>query len=335
MGRRLVAVLGVLACGLAACSVDSGQPEPPPRERAVPVDRDEPAILATLRGLDPCALLDPAATGAPTAFPATVAPVRTGPRHCEIRGGPEVAAGVTVGTAFGTEARVTEFAQEPIAGAKAYLPRAVQPGDPCVLHVPVSFGYSVSFSVFIDAALGVDQCTVVRGLAGAAIPKLAEPAGITAAPPLPLAAWDVCALLRDAIATGAPAAAGQQVRVTEDDGVDRCYADPPDGPGYGFSLRLRYDVLLRGGTAKTIGGKTVDVFEFDDCEVSWTDGPVATGSTAPTEQVVAVGAPDCDTAEAVAAAVLAKMGGDPKAEVRPWQRSLTYRPDEPDMPAAG
>jgi hypothetical protein len=333
---RLVALVGVVAVGLAGCMAGPGEPEPVP----VPRDRDEAAVLATLRSLDPCALLDPGAAGT-GALPASLKPVYGGPHGCQLRNADDSAGVyVTVGSPFTPEERLGNVA-DTVAGATVYSTRVLKPDDGCDLHVPVSFRYSVRFTAWnANGSHAIDECAVARKLAADAIPQLREPATVTAEPGLPLAEWDVCAVFRDALDTAAPdVETDHAVGFDAFAGLDGCGAVPSAGGDPDVSLRLSYQPppSTGDGVAKTLAGQEVFETDYGDlgCTVDWSDGPARTGGVHRVEhQVVQVVGRNCAEGEAITSAVLTTMSGAPPRADR-WTKPLPYRPDEPDQPAAG
>ncbi|MCT2583020.1 hypothetical protein [Actinophytocola gossypii] len=284
----------VLFLVLAGCTVPVGsRPLPDP---AVPVDRDQDAVLAALRLVDACAMVD----GNVTAL---------GPHRCQVRaGGNEFF--IRMGVRFDEE---DKSRPRVLGGAKAY----VDPLDRarCSAHLPVSFKLSIRFDV-------------VRGPCAAVLPVVETAARrLPTLPPaeLPMADWDPCTLLAAALPTRLDHQLDLDRRGRH--GMDGCVADaelPTPVPRIQLTLAYGPDP----DSSDTVGGMPVAVEPIGSkCEVSWTNGPFGAA-----EQVVAVRAPDCDLAREIAAGVLSTPPRPPS--ITP-QDPLLYGPDEPDVPRTG
>ncbi|GAB3452200.1 hypothetical protein GCM10027436_51560 [Actinophytocola sediminis] len=126
-------------------------------------------MLASLRRLDPCSLLDPAAVGAP----AGVAPQPTTTDGCRIdiaELGDHVS--VMLGEKFDRGERYRSALLD-LNGMKAYLDVSEPGTDSCQVVVPVSFRRVVSFvgRAGPRSAPG-DLCATTRAAAEAAVPRL-------------------------------------------------------------------------------------------------------------------------------------------------------------------
>jgi hypothetical protein len=327
--RALLVVCCVV--GLTACSVDRDR-IPPTHERAeVPKDRDERAVLAALRSLDPCALLDPAAAGVPGTRE------YTGPHTCEVREsetGPVAA--VAVGSRFDADAKLDENVPRPIDGVKAYVsaPRRPDP-DVCAVHLPVSFRFAIRFSASNQDDT-TDPCAVATAFATVAVGRLADPAELTAE--LPMVGWDVCALFTDALAAVVDDPDGYTATYPRDGlGLDECLVTEPGKAAATLRLTLAYDVHPSwAGGEKTLGGKQVWARDGAGCGAAWTNGAVSTGNPLTTDQVVEFTTwwDDCAYPDAIATEVISRMSAPPPAPVEP-RRPVLYRADEPDLPVAG
>lgn len=316
LARRAVSAVVVGVLILAGCTVE--EPGLPLVERPATPERDEAAVLAALRQIDACALLDPAAARAP-AFPADRPPRPLGPHRCELTapGGDRVS--VRLGTSLTAHDRLGDFYPRPLGGAKAYVERwANRPQTMCFLHLPVSPALSIRFAAFAGAVpRSGDLCAAAAAFAGVAAERLARPETLRAGADMPMADWDPCAMLATALDDPG-------YRLTHDadgdHGVDGCVADP-GRPSVGGLVRL---TLAYGPPAD---GEAVSEGP-GGCTVRWSNGPAGAG----TEQINALSAPDCARAGQLAAAVLTAPTTAPSVSPR---RPLLYRPDEPDLPVAG
>lgn len=171
--RSLIPGLVLLALAAGCTTPDdsprstSARPEPPKVE--VPLDRDEGAVLTTLRGLDPCSLLDPAAIGAPGG----TVPRPTGAGECRVDAaelGDHVS--VVLGEPFGREQKYRSALLD-LRGAKAYLDVSEPGTDSCRVAVAVSFRRVVSFAGRSGPrSAGGDICALTKSAAAAAVPRL-------------------------------------------------------------------------------------------------------------------------------------------------------------------
>lgn len=308
----VVLVAGALA--LAGCTAEQPRPRPEP----APAARDEAAVLAALRQVDACALLDPAAAGLP-AFPASLAPRPLGPHRCELRSAP---GGDTVSVRLGTELtaqdRLGDYYPQPIGGAKAYVERwANEQRTMCFLHLPVSHALSIRFAAFAGTtATRGELCAVVAAFGTAAARRLGDQETVRPGADRPMADRDPCALL----AAGLGGGSAPRVDALGDHGVDGCR-------GEGVRLTLSYGDLGRGALRKILGRQVRVVAGADRCRIGWSEGPAPGG-----QQLVELSAPDCRSAEGIVTGILrAPAEGAP---VEPW-RPLLFRPDEPDLLVAG
>jgi hypothetical protein len=116
--RAVALVMCVTAAVLAGCTTPGAAPHPPTtkstkehRAASRPEDRDEEAVLAAVRQLDLCALLEKAG------LPAAARPVARQPFECRLTG----TADYTTVTVVGIDHRTrVESAARTIGGAKAY-----------------------------------------------------------------------------------------------------------------------------------------------------------------------------------------------------------------------
>ena len=104
LARRAMWSIAVGVLVLTGCTVE--EPGLPLVERPTTLERDEPAVLAALRQVDACALLDPAEV---PAFRAGRAPRPLGPHRCELTaaGGDRVS--VRLGMSLTAQDRLGDF----------------------------------------------------------------------------------------------------------------------------------------------------------------------------------------------------------------------------------
>lgn len=326
--RGVYAVAGALVLG--ACTVeDPGTPQRLPRiehpRAGVPSRGDERAVLAALRQVDACALLDTRAARVP-AFPASTRPVASGPHRCDVRGTGGVRVSVRLGMAFGTRDRLTDFYPRALGGAKAYVERwGNEPRSMCFLHLPVGRSLSVRFAAFAGTA-PADLCGATAAFAATAARGLARPDTVRPGADRPMATRDPCAALGAALD-----ARGYHLGHdgAGDFGIDGCVADPVEAPlSEAIRLTLGYGRVDTGGVPTRIAGRRAVVREGSGvCTVRWSDATAGARG----EQVQELTAPDCPRAERVAAAV---AGAPAESQAVPG-RALLYRPAEPDLPVAG
>jgi hypothetical protein len=301
-GIAVAALLVLAGCG----SGDDGGPLPKVEhpKAAVPKDRDGQAVLAALRRIDPCALLDP------KGFPADRKPKASGPFTCSIsRTDDRYADSQTVRfTTLGDQDRARNPLQI-IGGAKAYS--AIN-RDPCVYSFPVSFELAIEFSSYSSHR---DNCTSAKELAQGVAMKLANPDAVAVAQ-----SWDACAVLR----TATNGESGTY-RYGDGTGFDDCRASAPFA-----ALVLGYSPKSdQGATVETIGGKRVAIHQGDQCEITWHNG-VARQSN---ELWVSIQGVDCAKAKTMAERAMTALAAPPP-ETTP-QRPLLYGPDDPDRPIPG
>jgi hypothetical protein len=320
-----IGLVAVLA--LAACTSEDPPPRSEPTRVAhpkaeVPKDRDEQAVVAALRKLDACALLDPAAIDR-----AGTKPKATGPHQCHVTIQGALGVGVTLGDRVDWRDKYDRIPVE-LSGAKAYLdPMGGGGGSTCRVGIPVSFELAIS----IFAQDLTDACGKARAMATVVASRLANPDAVAVgASADPLTTWDACALL----AAGLGDNAEQDLRIfggTFGGGLDRCVArESSDMPRpreeFGLALSSGPDPASDGRDVKTLGGTRVRVSTSDrGCSLDWSEGP---------DRVVKLTAPDCPRGEPVVEKLINAVRSAPPDSVAP-QRPLVYRPDETDVPIPG
>jgi hypothetical protein len=307
-----------LALVVAAAGCSSTDSSPPPAQTRVEYpkvdplkDRDERAVLAALRPIDPCALLDPAALGAP----AGTKPDPIAPHRCVMRTAPagnQVAA--VVGIEFDRPARYRAQLVD-LGNIRAYV--TAGPGaDFCQVVIPVSFELAISFEGTLD---GGDACALAKSVATVAAKRLASPpAGSTTG-------WTACELL-----------AGQGTQYVFESpngaqGIDQCTMSErteDNKPGKTvFELMLRYSGDPTEGVkdVRTVSGQRIAVMpDGAGCYYEWRQDSV----------VVELLATDCKRGEPVVPTLIASLG-QPNPDKTAPQRPITIRPDEPDQAMVG
>ncbi|WP_158891632.1 hypothetical protein [Amycolatopsis anabasis] len=314
-GARSAAALA-LAALLAAGGCTSTDEPPPVRpnhpKTAVPADRDDRAVVAALRRIDPCALIEPAA-GVPAGASATA----DGPHDCRLRAGGSKLVAVVLGTPLEPRERY-DLQLLDFGGVKGYFDPGR--GGMCRAYLPVSFSKAIQFRA---DRIG-SRCEQVKALAAAAAAKLNAPESLTNS--LPLATWDACTALASLRSSAEPAP-GEFI-----DGIDKCTAAGPQ-----VTVRLDYgdDPGAEAETAEqkiiTIAGKRVRSYAIPQCVLAWSQQPAAPGNRTANVEITAS---TCEQARSLAETAIRRLGEAPPPATTP-QHPLTYRMDEPDVAAAG
>ncbi|GLY64362.1 hypothetical protein Atai01_09810 [Amycolatopsis taiwanensis] len=300
-----------------------------------PPDRDREAVIAALRALDACALLD--LDYAKSHRNPNAVTIPTGPHSCSLVADANWSPGysrlsLAVGADNDFEGR---FSEKPIAlgGAKAY---EIDQGDDslpdCVLDLPVS--YTLSIELKTDASAG---CQLVEDYGAATVAKLADPdaRGVDTAK-RPLSAWDGCAFLTSLYG---PDLDGYRLTPNSrsSDPFSGCESSNERGKT-GPSLKVTYDkwapkrtdqlIRIAGKDAAVRGGAGT-------CTVSWHQG----GSSSPNEWfgsvIFELADADCVTAERHAAEAVELAERAPEGSASRPQRPLLYGPDDNDTGRIG
>lgn len=325
-------VLLVSGCG----SVVRGKAElPGPGEHEkIPhgKDRDEAAVVAALRDIDACQLLDPAAAKGIGMAKQTLIP--KGAHSCVItqEDDPLFADGIEakVGEDFDF-IRKYDSASLTLGGARAYQSESA--GD-CEIALPVSFQLAINFKG--DTGYTCDR---MRPVVEAAAKKLANPDALRVDPAKrPFAEWDGCLAIGNAM--GKQQAQGYTFKP---DGI----YDPLSGCSFGkddpkssepdYELEGRYDLWdpdPEFDTMTSVGGKTAITDDIaGDCQLEWAQGP--TGAPEGQETLVfKLRAGDCAQTKALAERFIATIASKPNDPTRP-QRPLLYGKQENDTGAPG
>lgn len=278
----------------------------------VPKDRDERAVLAALRPIDACALTGVNVRVRGIGRFTAKSSWQRGPHNCRLIS-EDLTSQIKVTIGVDIE-RVERFLMRPatIAGAKAYFRSG---GESCTAAIPVSFRYAVTIRILEEdprhpcADLSDPTRTVIR--------NLDRPPSVDQ--PDVWSEWDACSVLR--LAMRQPGN-GRNLQTDDQLGMARCVA--PD-----YSVILRYSDPL-GQRSLSIAGRTVHIDEGERCILNWRAGAGRGGHAADIE----LSAPDCDSGKTVARKAIEALSRPFPGQV-PRQHPLTYRPDEPDVAAAG
>lgn len=315
--RRCIAIAAValvISCGSETADTSTVAP---------PRDRDGAAVIAALRRLDACALVD-RAVASRAGFGAQPAVYPEAPHSCTVSSVPS-SGNDEVRIRLG--AQVEHFqkwgaAPITVAGAKAYVQDESLERGHCAIYLPVSF----TRAIWISTRWGTstrsipDLCAVTRSFAIAAVVRLvADPGSLRAdRRRLPLSEWDGCSLLSGALGDTAG-----QYTVKLDEGVpglDGCEASADDDHKLTLKVSYGWDpATAAGAKRKHISGRTADILElvtfggdYLGCVVKWSNG-TATGIRVLSDQVLEIQAPDCAQAERLAAAVMRTLRTTPPA----------------------
>jgi Protein of unknown function (DUF3558) len=169
---------------------------------AVPRDRDSGAVVAALRELSACALIDPAVAGRVGIGSAPIVYAEA-PHACTISAAPS-SGGYEVTVHLGTHAdHFLKWASAPItlAGAKAYRYDDSLKGHNCFVFLPVSFDRAIQiYAKEPSTGSDIDLCAAATAFAEAAATKLANPDSLRPdRTTFPLSQWDGCSLLAAAL----------------------------------------------------------------------------------------------------------------------------------------
>ncbi|MCT2586893.1 hypothetical protein [Actinophytocola gossypii] len=314
MTTRAIALAFVAVLGLVGCTTGDtgGSPSTTPsttpstRDSARPGDRDEDAVLAAVRQLDLCALLDRAKAGGPFAG---ARPVARRPFECVLSGAADLVAVSVTGIGHGTR---VESVTRSVGGAKAY----VEQGGGCYVHLPVSFTTALRFS-----QAPASNCASLTGLADAAVAALANPDTFRAKP-----VWDACTALAGVLDADDAALSGN--------GPADCTSREP-AASISFADDLPPSGERKPSRTTSIGGTRALVYEeAENCAVYWRQGPFDVRYGAAADFQVVARTSECGGATDLAESLMAVLGEAPPDDVAP-QRPLLYRPDEPDSPYPG
>jgi hypothetical protein len=305
--KRLLAAGCVAVFTLAGCTGGggSGTVPPPTIERPaaeLPKDRDEKAVIATLRRVDMCAVLDAAAAAAGTTGYTLRA---TSPTVCTMdipTAGQPRSASLDVGILSSDER--LHLPSTTLRGAKAYIETR---DDYCRVHFPITFRLAIQ--IHTDSG----PCAYAEKLATGVAAALADPTGVAAEP-----RWEACELL----------GLSTDVEPLEVGNLDGC----SDSENLATVIELRNPLVFPEHDARRtrIGG--VDVWMTNgtaagstNCWIDWAPGRG--------DLVVRLGSTTCATVEPLVERVNRTLH-EPPPEVPP-QRPLLYPPDEPDRRFAG
>lgn len=310
---RLVACTALVAT--AACTSDGEKsPEDPfaPLPKVhhespkPPADKDADAVMASLRAIDPCALLENVRSDGDE--PYTENPYECGVRLPERRG--SVVA--TVGVYLPANSHAGQSDRVTLAGAKAY---GDADGVICTVALPVSFERAVTFVVEGPPRR---TCMIAKSAAKSAVRAVRRDK--VATPGRPLARWDACSLLRRSVKPN-----GGVARPEPEDAMHQCRTRD-----WKATLELDYSWTAseRGGLKRTVNGTKVFGSHHGqkNCLRAWFAG----GG----DSTVVVDATSCAIADRITSRAIAALSGPPP-KAPSLDGRLLYRPGEPDSAAPG
>lgn len=299
--RRLLAGACVVVLALSGCTDDGPTAAPPPEieqpEAELPKDRDERAVIAALRRIDMCAVLDAAVAAAGTAEYDLRA---MSPTVCrtDLVGADAAYATVGVTSDVGSVKRLSLPARE-IRGAKAYLDAR---DDRCAAYFPITFRLAV------ELAVDGGPCAYAEKLATGVADALADPARVSTEP-----RWEACELLRTSTDHRTlPVGDLDQCSEAENLAITLQLRNPLVFPEHD-AKRAQVDGLAVWVTSGTAAGSTY-------CWIDWAPGPG--------DLVVRLTATTCAEVEPLVRPVNRRLH-EPPPDVAP-QRPLLYPPSEPD-----
>lgn len=347
--RRWPLLLAVVAAITAGCTTNASSSDAPSSPaggagggvggsvsetlKPGPADRDPAALMAALRQIDACKLIDQAAAAA--VGYQIVSLGAPSPHHCQaFPKGSFSELDVRIGSDFELPNR---FFAAPLdlAGMRGY--RTDLSVEVCQVDLPVDLELSISTWVRRDAQSNekFKACDVATAVATSAAARLAHPEQVRADPAvLVLSTWDACTLLLLPLGDHA-----REYRLTRgqglfDNAMDSCAATHKDNHTLTWDFQLRIDYRKEDWTKgvyehpSDVEGKQV-VLRDDTrqgCERAWTHQPVPAfgGSWV---AVIAVISRTCEL-EPVAQIIRAERAGPPP--VQPLAQVL-YRVDQPDL----
>lgn len=347
INRVLAAALIVVCTVLSGCTstiagqaTTSGSDSAPANAPRIP-DRDEAKVAAALRQMDACAVLDPAA-GAQLGFAPGARLLPTGPHSCSFTAAPSLEDKVEVilGIAFGHSAR---FGAKSLVlnGFKAYTNDTMgseAAKKDCWVDIPVSFEMSIEFRAEAKYGSNHVPCDITTGFATAAMNKLKNPDALKLSAPRPMANWDSCSLLAQALGDKA-----STYTLNPASGLDKCGASAkPVNGKIDFkapkpSLEIGYDSdPMKGALHPTqAGGKPADQSGSAAlCRLSVDNGPSGAPDELYAHVVLKVSYGTCDQTSQLATGLVTAMNGQPPSLGEP-QSQLLYAAGEPDDPEPG
>jgi len=292
MTTALIAGITMTACTAA---------KQPPAPSTPSPERDHQAVLAALRELDLCAVLDAGIEDTPV-IP-SVELRATEPFSCVADPSDEKAIDITIHE-FGDRERAI-YTRIDLAGAEAYVSG---PDQYCYVGLPVGSGLAIEVNGLWTPA-SERECAPARDLGTAMVKALARPGDFSRTP-----MWDACSALitaRDDEADYVP-------------GGDSCAVKA--GP----TVRLEFSSAIglapdKNAVPETIGGRQARVKDPspDSCYVSWNQAPLTTSHAVAPDYRATVTMRDCKQARPLAVAVMAVLDQPPPTDVAP-QRPLFY-----------
>jgi hypothetical protein len=333
VGGVLLAVVAVLAGGCGTSNHVGDGRTAPAAPKGAPIsqpDTRQAAALATLRQLDPCALIDVAAArvvggGDPADL------VRKAPHACAAYTG-----GAQIDMTYDEVSHGQRYAAKPIviAGHKAYQQAlgGVIPG--CTLTVPVSFELALQYQVIWHIDAPADPCRLLAPLVPAGLARLPQAlsAPMTEAA-VPGSQWDACTALRTAQPPNSTISFGATGISPYLDTVDGCTATLT-GEVRQLEFASMYGSTYAavpppdGATFTQIDNHQIQVNSDSwGCTMSWSEG------SGPTAVLRSVRDNTCPNATQATTLVLAALRGTPPTG--PVTPLSFFAPEEPDESIVG
>lgn len=315
MTARGVALVVAWAAVVTGCTATPSDPPPSStstsssaRQRG-PQDRDEDAVLAALRQIDLCEVLDAALAGIP-ALPPTAEPRARQPFACTVEGLADTVTAKAVSSIHRTR---VSLPTRTMGGARAY----VQEGDRCAVYLPVSFEMAIEFSLVFG------DCQTAIRLAEASALVLANSGAARVEP-----RWDACTVLSEVLDTDADRSK------LLGNGLDDC--GDLSTTKRTTSITFADDHISQGEPrTAVISDRQVEIYEDDrTCDIYWRQGPFTSRFARTPDHQVLVVTDDCDRSMALAESAMDVLAGPPPAGPEA-QWPLLYAPDEPDSPFLG
>ncbi|WP_433709423.1 hypothetical protein ACQP2U_23280 [Nocardia sp. CA-084685] len=312
-----------------------------------PPDRDTQAVMAALRQLDACALLDLNIAKSRGLPDATLIP--SGPHSCMMAtdGQWQPSSPARLRLSVGTyDDFGLRYNEKPIivGDMKAYEMRqdSGTSNRNCTVRLPISFTFAIALNVDSDLIKdpNYDACVPAEAYAAGVVTKLSDPdAHAVDAARQPFSAWDGCAFMTKLVGQGADSY--RFVPNGAADPLSGCRAlskDPKAAIETGLSLETKYDKSAPGRSEKAtqIGGKDATINQGrSTCDVSWNQGETGVTNVWFSSLVFTVRAKDCNSAQQFATQAIHLAGQHPNDNISKPQRPLLYRPDENDTGSVG
>ncbi|RJQ77801.1 hypothetical protein D5S17_15440 [Pseudonocardiaceae bacterium YIM PH 21723] len=285
-------------------------------------DREQTAVVAAMRELDACALLDD-----PKAQP-------QGPHGCEAS-----SASGRLRLRLGYKlSHTTRWAAQPVdaAGMHGYIEETGSgTRQACSGYLPVSFGRSI----FV-AADGNGACDQVKAKLVAVAGKLANPDAVKVNPATrPLAQWDGCSALGVALGDELTKYTLSDLDAVTVDATDGCEARLK-GSKVTSQDSLRYNVKYSSPAAASVplqdiaGKKAFVSNRAGSCSALIDNGPSGVENKVVSVVEISVTAKTCEAMTALAGKIVTTLQGSPPSLGNP-QRPVLIPANQPDEDAPG